>query len=257
MFTVFSYFFLFLLLFLFFILTIRYKSSITTNLEKKKHPFKILYGTSFFLLDCTSSLKKKFFPNYSSHNEKLRKNLQQLHVGKTLNEVEYLFNAKRISYAYLLLWGCILFGLIYSINNLNSSKKIESLPRTNDETSYSLKVSIDGNEEQTLDITVDAKEYDFKETLELFETYRKDIVSAMLGKNSSIEEIQYPLNFISSYGDEGLTINWEVENENLIDNTGAIYPENIDAEGASTYVIATLTLGEHTTELTIPLVLVP
>ena len=149
------------------------------------------------------------------------------------------------------LTGCV------RCDTVNTSKKIESLPRTNDETSYSLKVSIDGNEEQTLDITVDAKEYDFKETLELFETYRKDIVSAMLGENSSIEEIQYPLNFISSYGDEGLTINWEVENENLIDNTGAIYPENIDAEGASTYVIATLTLGEHTTELTIPLVLVP
>ena len=70
-------------------------------------------------------------------------------------------------------------------------------------------------------------------------------------------EIKSPLNFISKIGEEGLTINWEIENELLIDYSGEIHPEYIDSEGAATYVIANLSLGDYNASLTIPLILVP
>ena len=146
---------------------------------------------------------------------------------------------------------------MYSCNALNSSKKVTSLQRTDEEDSYSLEVSIEDKETHIVDITVSPKEYDFKETLDIFEEYREEIVSALLGENTGIEAIKYPLHFISEIGDKGLTIRWEVENEELIDNLGQIYPENIENCGAATSVTACLSLGEYTASLTIPLVLVP
>ena len=140
---------------------------------------------------------------------------------------------------------------------MNSSKKVTSLQRTDEEGSYSLEVSIEDKETHIVDITVNPKEYDFKETLDIFEEYREEIVSMLLGENTGIEAIKYPLHFISEIGDKGLTIQWEVENEELIDNFGQIYPENIENYGAATSVTACLSLGEYTASLTIPLVLVP
>ena len=241
----------------FFLLTRKYKKSITANLTSKDYPLKFLYGTAFFLIDLAALIQKKLFPNLSHHNSRLRKNLDKLYVGKDINKIEYLFHAKRISYALLILTGFIFIGFCYSFNSINSSQKVTSLQRTDEDTSYSLEVSLENKETQIIDISVKSKEYDFKETINIFENYRDAIVTALLDNNSSIESIQYPLNFISQIGSEGLNITWEVENENLIDYSGEIYPANIETYGAATTVTAHLTLGEHTASLTIPLILVP
>ena len=112
-------------------------------------------------------------------------------------------------------------------------------------------------ETQIVDISVPSRQYDFQETFELFDNYRDKLISELLAGNKSIEEIKSPLNFISKIGEEGLTINWEIENELLIDYSGEIHPEYIDSEGAATYVIANLSLGDYNASLTIPLILVP
>lgn len=251
------YFLLFILLFIFFLITGKYKKELSLKLDKKNHPLKSIYGTAFFLLDTLTAVKRKLFPNHSPHNTKLRKNLDKIYVGKDIGNTEYLFNAKRISYGFLTLTAFILIGFTYSFLSLFSSEKITALERTNEESSYSLEVTIEDKETQIVDITVKPKEYDLKESLDIFEHYRENIVTALLGDNSGIENIKYPLNFISQIGDEGLTINWEVENEDLIDYSGELHLENIEAYGASTAVTAHLTLGEYTASLTIPLVLVP
>ncbi len=241
----------------FFLLTRVYKKELTASLTGKEYPLKFMYGTAFFLIDIFSFLRKKLFPNHSFHNTKLKNKLDKLYSGKNTHKIEYLLQAKRISYSLLILAGSIFIGLLYSCNALNNSKKVTSLQRTDEEDSYSLEVSIEDKETHIVDITVSPKEYDFKETLDIFEEYREEIVSALLGENTGIEAIKYPLHFISEIGDKGLTIRWEVENEELIDNLGQIYPENIENCGAATSVTACLSLGEYTASLTIPLVLVP
>lgn len=248
---------LLILLLLLFLLTGKYKQEITKTLDKKKHPLKFMYGTAFFLLDSFISIRKKLFPAQVFHNNKLQQNFDKLYVGKDSRKIEYLFNARRISRSILIFAIFIFFGVFYSLYCMDSSEKITSLERTGEETSYSLEVSIENKEPQIVDITVEPKEYDFKESLNLFEAYREDIVTALLGENTGIENIKYPLNFISEIGNEGLSISWEPENEELIDYSGEIHPENIETCGSATSVTACLTLGEHTTNLTIPLVLVP
>lgn len=244
-------------LFIFFLLTSFYKKEITSKLTAKEYPLKFIYGTAFFLMDFVSLVQKKLFPKQVFRCSKLKNKLDRLYVGKDTRKMEYLIHARRISYALLIFSVSIFIGFSYSFHALNSSKKITSLPRTDEDSSYSLEVSIEDKETQIVDINVNPREYDFKETLNIFEEYREDIVAALLGDNTGIEEVKYPLNFISEIGNKGLTINWEIENEELIDYSGKIYPENIDSYGASTSVTACLALGEYTASLTIPLILVP
>lgn len=244
-------------LLVFFLLTRAYKKEFTASLTAKEYPLKFMYGTAFFLIDIFSYLRKKLFPNHSLHNTKLRNKLDKLYSGKNTQKIEYLLRARRISYSLLILAGSLFIGFSYSCNALNSSKKITSLQRTDEEDSYSLEVSIEEKETHIVDITVSPKEYDFKETLDIFEEYREEIVSSLLGENTGIEAVKYPLHFISEIGEKGLTIRWEVENEELIDASGQIYPENIENCGTATSVTACLSLGEYTASLTIPLVLVP
>jgi hypothetical protein len=245
------------ILLLFLLFTRNYKHSVTKQLSKKEYPLKFFYGAAFLILDFFHSLQRKFFPNKSLHNPKVRSHLEQLHVGKKIDNLEYLFYAKRISYTYVFLLVIFLLGAMYSAYALQESTPVTSLARSNDETSYSLEVDMGNDETQILDISVSAKEYNFKECLDLFEQYREDIVAELLGDNSDIGAIQYPLHFITSYGDEGLTIQWEVENDSLIEETGEVHLENVAEEGAATTVTANMTLGEYSTALTIPLTLVP
>ena len=167
-------------------------------------------------------------------------------------------SSKRTASAFAFFTLFILLGLFYTIYSVNiRDKPVSSLARTNDDSDYSLEVTIEDKETQIVDISVPSRQYDFQETFELFDNYRDELISELLAGNKSIEEIKSPLNFISKIGEEGLTINWEIENELLIDYSGEIHPEYIDSEGAATYVIANLSLGDYNASLTIPLILVP
>lgn len=248
---------LFLLLF-FFLLTKKYKYENTAGLDKKKYPLKILYGTALFCIDSMISFRKKLFPNHSFRNHKLQSHLDKLYLGKDINRQTELFQAKQISYVFLFLTLFIFLGFSYSVYCLNSSSApLTSLERTKEESTYPLEVTIENKETRLVDISVEEKKYDFKESFDLFESYREDIIAALLGDNTGIESITSPLHFISEIGDEGLSISWEVENELLIDYSGDIHPENIGSEGSATAVTASLSLGEYTASLTIPLVLAP
>lgn len=254
----FIYFLLFLFLITFFLTTKNYKSECFNSVDKKKDFLKPFYGTALFIHEKLNHFKHHFFPNLSSCDSKLKNNMDKLHAGKNIDIQMTLFYAKRISYSFLFITAFVLFGLIYSVScQLNSSSTITSLDRSSEDTDYSLEVTFENKETQVVDISVAAKEYDFKETFELFESYREEIVTSLLNGNPNIETISTPLNFISGIGEEGLSIDWEIDNEMLIDYSGEIFPENIDSEGASTTVTANLKLGEYSASLNIPLVLVP
>lgn len=252
------YLLLFIFLFLFYLFTRNYKKEFTSGLDAKQHPFRFLYGTSLFCIDFIGHLHKKFFPNHIKKNTKLRTNLDKLYLGKNIEQEELLFHSKRTASAFAFFTLFILLGLFYTIYSVNiRDKPVSSLARTNDDSDYSLEVTIEDKETQIVDISVPSRQYDFQETFELFDNYRDELISELLSGNKSIEEIKSPLNFISKIGEEGLTINWEIENELLIDYSGEIHPEYIDSEGAATYVIANLSLGDYNASLTIPLILVP
>lgn len=246
-----------LILVVFFLLTFRYKKNLTENLNPKEHPLKVLYGTSFALLDFLKKLQEKLFPNQRKLNVKLRENLKRLYVGQNIDVLEYLVYGRRIAYAYTFLLLFAVIGLMYCFSITKEAEPVKTLSRSTEEENYNLYMETEEGETQTIDVTVPAKEYDFEEAFALFENYREDLISSMLADNSDAETIQSPLNFITSMDNDNLKISWEIENEELIEYTGEIHPENIAEQGAATTVTATLTIGEHTSRLIIPLVLVP
>lgn len=240
---------LLILLLLSFLIFRNYKSELYKNLNKKEHPLKFIYGLAFFIMN--------LLPSHMLGSGKLKKDLEKLYAGQDVTVLEQVYTAKRFSYSFLFLFVFFFMGLTYAIHCEQKNTPLTSLSRSTSEDSYSLEVTLENRETHMVDITVPAQEFDFKASLELFESYREQIIETMLGDNPSIEEISQPLNFISQYGDEGLTISWDVENENLIDYSGCIHPENITEHGAATTVIAHLSIGEYETNLTIPLILVP
>ena len=255
---IFLYIIFLLFMIILFLKTKNYKKELWFSLEKKQHPFRFCYGTALFFSDFFLSVLKKLFPNHSFSNPKLKNKLDKLYVGKDIEKQLCLFQAKKFSYSLLIFSIIIFLGFLYSCSvQLQKHTSISTLNRSNEDQTYSMEVTLENKETQLVDVLVESQKYDFEASFNLFETYREEIVSAMLDKNTGIESIQYPLNFISEIGEKGLTITWDVENENLIDYSGKIYTENIESEGAATTVTAHLSLGEYEASLTIPLVLVP
>ncbi len=246
----------FLIMLLLFMVTYRYKNQLSKQLSSKQHPLKFLYGTAFFLYDIFQRLHSKFRPNEPIQNAKLREKLKQLHVGQDVNIIEYIFYGKRISYAYVTLFLFCFIGFAYCVSG-STKEPVTSVERTDEDETKNLVMENSEGETQNVQLNIPAQQYDFQQAFELFESYREELIQTMLGDNTDIETISKPLNFITALDDSPLKISWEIENENLIDYTGKIHPENIPEHGSATSVTATLTIDTHTSKLTIPLVLVP
>ena len=138
------YLLLFIFLFLFYLFTRNYKKEFTSGLDAKQHPFRFLYGTSLFCIDFIGHLHKKFFPNHIKKNTKLRTNLDKLYLGKNIEQEELLFHSKRTASAFAFFTLFILLGLFYTIYSVNiRDKPVSSLARTNDDSDYSLEVTIE------------------------------------------------------------------------------------------------------------------
>lgn len=234
----------------------KYKKEITSQLSAKEYPMKFLYGTAFYIIDKTKPVRKKIFPE-TQKKSRLKKKLEQLYVGKNVDNITYLFYAKRITYMLSTFTLLLTLGLLLSLQASRTGKQVTSLSRDTEDSSYTLEAVLENNETKVIDVNLDAKTFYYETVLELFEKYRTDIVDTMLADNPSISEVSSPLNFISTYGDEGLTINWEIEDENLIDYSGEIHRENVGLNGTYTNVTALLSIGDYSTSLTIPLLLVP
>lgn len=206
-----------------------YKREEYEAIPAKDAPLKFLYGLAMLII----SLSTLFIKN---------KNTSDTNILKE--------KLKSISFGLCAFTIIIFFGLLFCFTNKTSKKTPEINNQIPEET-----FEIVSNESQT---EIEPESYDkLKNTIAIFESYRKDIEKEFLSKNVSCYSITSPLNLINSFGKENIRISWTFETENVIDEKGNIIYENIDEKGCSTLAYANLTLDDVSATLTIPIFISP
>ena len=207
-----------------------YKKEAYEHISAKEAPLKFLYGFSFLLENIFAKVSK------SKPSDNLATKL------------------KSISFGICAFTIIIFFGFLFCVT---ATKSNTETPDKDLEVTKESTLTILENESTDGTIT-ETESYDIlKDTIAIFESYRKDIEQEFLAENSSYYSITKPLNLIKQYGPENILISWSFETENVIDEAGNIIYENIDEAGCSTLAYATLTLGDVSATLTIPIFISP
>lgn len=238
-----------------------YNSSQKDSIDTKKHPFHLLYGFSFLLIDIYKSIKYKLKgPNSSNNESSLRKKILMLYPHENIQKKEYQILSRRLSLSLICILVFMLLGIFSSFYSLtNNSNHLESLERPtdgSDKSTYALQVNTDETTEY-IDIDVSKKIYEYSEIVSLFDKYKDDIIKQLLDKNSSLEKVIYPLNFFDSIGTENISLSWQPEDISYIDYSGKIIYENIDSNGTLTTLYVNMELDGVTASLVIGLTLYP
>lgn len=237
----------------------KYHIEYKKDLKKKEHPLRFLYGMCFFLTDFYIKIYKKVKPNGAEPFHSIKNKMHMLYPGKNISGMVYISLAKRLAASIAVFIFFMTAGAIYSISTLLTDKNVTELKRPGDGSDSVTYKLIADNDETTelIEVDISKKMYEYSEIITLFDKYREDIISAMLGENTSPEYVTKPLCFPSSIGDEAISLSWQPENLSYIDLNGGLLYENISSEGTHTCVYVTMKLDDVEATLMACVILYP
>ena len=111
-----------IILLLFLLITCRYKRDYVKKLDSKKHRFKILYPSAFWIAD---KLPKRMV----SRNTKINRKLKELSLKEDISEERSLYLAQKISIVILVLFAGLFVGLGVSTSSPKPLKEITKVKR--------------------------------------------------------------------------------------------------------------------------------
>lgn len=229
-----------------------YKKEYKKELNLKEHPFKFFYGTAMFAEDKILS-RIKFFKE-----ERVEAELKALYVKEKVESVRYLMKIKKTAMCIFIFMIFIFIGFGKAIEEeLVQYKFIQSLTRPGygeGNKNYEIEAIVEGKEEKlAVHIQAEEKKPTQEEVIKKFDEHYRELLDLFLGKNKQQDEVMYPLSLIKEL--EDIHISWQIENTELIDYTGEIYPDETQENGLLTYVTAEMSLGEVKKEYEIPVVI--
>lgn len=121
---------------------------------------------------------------------------------------------------------------------------------------FTFEIQIEGyeNSSETVTMTVGARQYT-KEQLEGLASQIGEVLEKrVLGENSSLREIMYPLQLVDKITEYGVLVKWDYDVANLIQSNGALQNE-FEEEERETELIAHVMSGEFSIEYTFPVVI--
>lgn len=229
---------------------LRYRNKLKAKVDKDEHPFLRFYGMAFFIID--KFLSKRAWYAVNKNDNKLKK----IYVKEDIKEYRYLHMAKKITSCIVILAGVMAIGCGLEIKEYSSNEKsVQAVSRKNygeGETEYSLIAESSDGKSEKVNISLQEKSMTIEECYEELNKAKPKILKKMLGENEDVNNISRPLNFISSYGERNIQIQWEVEESDLVDYEGNIIRE-VKEGGEVVRVKASLTLNKVSIEYTIPL----
>lgn len=218
-----------------FLLTVTYKKSLRKTLQKKEHPLFFMYGFAMFLIDRIPAKK-------ISKNQKIDRQLKELTAKENIQRERYLYIAEKLSLSLLVLGISLIIGLTLSITEKKTEEEqMNTLRRGQSNTnSYNIIAKKENGEEETISIDVKKRKMTKEQIYEALEKSFSEIEKEVLGANTA-EHVDSPLNFISKYGKNNISVAWQISDSNVIDYDGKI-ADNIEKEGTLVYITAILQL---------------
>ncbi|NLZ81058.1 MAG: hypothetical protein GX913_04560 [Clostridiales bacterium] len=234
------------------------EEELSENLDKGVYRvLKYFHKTGRFLY----RIRTKAIDGKKEYTEgKLKSNLKFLSPGKSIRKEMEVYYTKKIGFFILIifLFNTISFALNLQVLISKGGERLTALDRPSQGIkSYELAVTVEElMEKLNIVVQVDETWMDEGEVKEAFENSYKYLKEAILGENPSFEEVSSNLYFPENIPDTDITVNWETQNYQYIDNFGTIKAADIK-EDLSTYVKATLSYKEYEEEYQFHVKLVP
>lgn len=107
-----------------------------------------------------------------------------------------------------------------------------------------------------LEVNVSPRLYTDQEWEEVFKQAKAYVLDTALGDNETWENICYPLNFIKSVPDTGISVEWVIDDYELLDDSGNILDKAVGDDGKETFVTAKLVYENVSETFDIPMTIV-
>lgn len=131
----------------------------------------------------------------------------------------------------------------------NGSSVVSRNSQGQGEREEKLKVRI-GDTEENMTITVGEQEYTQEQLDKVFREAGEQLEELVLGENESLDEVRSNLNLVGSLPDTGISVSWEVDEYEAMNQQGELKTENLTDEGTLVKLTAVLSYKEETAEVT-------
>ena len=126
-----------------------------------------------------------------------------------------------------------------------------SIVRRNDqgkgEREEELKVRI-GDTEEELSVMVKEQEYSQEQLEQVFRDAGEQLEELVLGDNESLDEVRSSLKLVTAIPDTGISVSWEIDDHNVMNQQGELKTENLTDEGTLVKLTAVLSYKEEMAE---------
>lgn len=103
-----------------------------------------------------------------------------------------------------------------------------------------------GDLKESVTVKVSEEKYTKEELENVFEEAARKLETLILGENKSLDEVRSDLDLITEIPETGITIAWELDNYEVMDQQGKLRQEVVDASGILLKLDAVLSYGEET-----------
>lgn len=228
-------------------MTFNYKKSTRAAIEKKNYRFWLLWGMGMYLIDK--------FPNKMMRKVgRIDKALKTLTVKEDVSMEKYLYAVEKISTSVAVLFITFLVATLADINQEGSKNQIKEVNRN--KSTYQLEVEHDNGKKEDIFIELPEKQLSDEEKQEAIEDAKQLLATEMLGKNESLKNICYNLNFVSEIGEHKISVIWDISDQNIVNNEGKL-GSDIPKEGAIVQIEATLMLKDKMEQVVWEVVIFP
>lgn len=120
-------------------------------------------------------------------------------------------------------------------------------------------IFVDGLGEDTVAVglMIGDRQYSEPEAALAMEEAAKELNALILGENPSLNEVRSRLNLVTWLESRGISVEWEVKDQNFIGTDGEVYGKQCPPGGAETELTARLHAGAYTSEYRYPVVIFP
>lgn len=222
-----------------FVIKSRYKKEVIHGIDKNNHKLIKLYGISMFLADVP--LKKIVERN----TKKINSAFCSLEIKEHTEKEKYLYVVSKIATTYLIIMSTLFLCICLEISNDGQVESLDLIERNaygEGEREYILDM-ICGEKETKVNIVVPQKVYTKDECTKIIEDSKQNIIDEMLGENRSADYVTKPLNLINTYGDNGISIEWEIDRDDIVDYEGNII-NSVSESGEKVTLTATISIRD-------------
>lgn len=221
-----------------YMLTKSYGKEKWKKVDKSKYKLWMIYGMAMFLVD--RPLRRVL----QKSNRVLEDKFKIIYVKEKVQREKYLYIVSKVSLVIVIIFVAAVLGVGMQLINKENKSRVTYIKRNDfneGEKVYDLEVEAEG-ESETIKIVVPPQVYTDEKIAALLEEYREELVTELLGENSSPDQITNSLNMVTVVGEEQVPVIWELGDAKAINEDGTI-ASNIPPEGVLNTIRATLILN--------------